>query len=109
MPRPRRLRRIAFEPKVAYFKPAGVPMTELEEVVLSKDELEALRLVDFEERDQNEVAKKMNVSQPTLSRLLKNARKKASEALVNGKAIKVEGGDVEFVGRGFGRGLGRRI
>lgn len=110
MPRPRRLRRIFFEPEVGYFKPAGVPIARLEEVVLSKDELEALRLIDFEERDQNEVAKRMDVSQPTLSRLLKSARKKTSEALVKGKAIKIEGGDVEFVrGRGFGfrRGFGR--
>ena len=97
MVRPRRLRKVCFCPSVNYFKPAGVPMQTLAETVLSTEELEAVRLIDFEEKSQDEVSKKMNVSQPTFSRILKSARKKISDALVNGKAIKVSGGNFEMV------------
>lgn len=96
MPRPRRLRRIFFNPHVTYFKPRGVPMRHLEESILSRDELEAVKMIDVEETEQKIVAKKMNISQPTLSRILKSARKKLADALVNGKAIKIEGGDYKF-------------
>ena len=81
------------EPDVDYFKPRGVRLRELEEVDLSVDELEALRLKDFKGLSQKEVAKRMGVSQPSLHRLLASARKKVSEALVTGKAIKIHGGD----------------
>ncbi len=90
MPRPRMMRRIAFEPGITYFKPQGIPLRELEEVVLSFEELEALRLQNIEELGQEEAAKKMNVSQPTYFRVLKDARKKITDALVNGKAIRIE-------------------
>ncbi len=94
--RPRICRRIGFKPNVTYFKPAGVRMINLEETVLSFDELEAIRLVDLEEIEQGEAGKKMDISQPTLSRLLKSARKKISDAIVKGKAIKIEGGNCLF-------------
>ena len=94
--RPRICRRIGFKSNVTYFKPAGVRMINLEETVLSFDELEAIRLVDLEEIEQGEAGKKMDISQPTLSRLLKSARKKISDAIVKGKAIKIEGGNCLF-------------
>lgn len=90
MPRPRICRRIFFEPNITYFKPAGVPLRALEEIILNKDELQALKLVDYERIEQETAAKKMNISQPTFSRILAVARKKISDALVNGKAIKIE-------------------
>jgi len=93
MPRPRMMRKIRFEPGVTYFKPAGVPMAQLEEVTLSFEELEALRLQNIDGLGQEDSAKKMCVSQPTFNRVIKEARKKVTEALVNGKAIKIEGGD----------------
>jgi uncharacterized protein len=96
MPRPRRLRRIFFQPGVTYFKPRGIPMRHLDEVVLSFDELEAIRLIDFQELDQKQVAKKMDISQSTLSRLLKQGRKRLSDAIINGKAIKIQGGDFKI-------------
>lgn len=108
MPRPRRLRRVSFRPEVTYFKPTGVRLRELEETVLTVDEFEALRLVDLEEKSQEEAAGKMDISQPTLNRLLSSARKKVAEALVKGKSIRVEGGHYRMVGpagrgrRGFG-------
>ena len=111
MTRPRRCRRIFFQPNVTYFKPAGIPMTNLKETVLSFDELEAIRLIDSEELDQTQSAKKMKISQSTLSRLLKEGRKKLADAIIQGNAIKIQGGNFKMVqptgrGRGFGNGIG---
>ncbi|GAI96851.1 unnamed protein product, partial [marine sediment metagenome] len=89
MPRPKKKRVIRFAPEVTYFKPRGVPLSELEEVILNVDEVEAMRLADFEGFDQTKTAQKMKVSQSTLHRILTAAHKKISEALVMGKAIKV--------------------
>jgi len=89
MVRPLKPRRIFFEPDVVYFKPRAVPLSLLEDVDLSIDELEALRLCDFKDLEQKEAAKKMKISQSTLQRILTSARKKVSEALINGKAIKI--------------------
>lgn len=96
MPRPKICRKIRFKPEAVYFKPAGIPMKLLSEVNLTFDELEAIRLIDFEEIEQIIASKKMNISQPTLSRLLKTGRKKIASALVRGNAIKIEGGDFKF-------------
>ncbi|PIZ88114.1 MAG: hypothetical protein COX91_01955 [Candidatus Nealsonbacteria bacterium CG_4_10_14_0_2_um_filter_39_15] len=72
-----------------YFKPRAVPLSMLQEVDLSMDELEALRLCDLENLEQTEAAKKMKVSQSTLQRILTSAHKKIAEALIEGKAIKI--------------------
>lgn len=90
MPRPRRCRRIRGRPCSDYFKPAGTRFKELEEVILGLDEYEAVRLIDFEGIGQITAGNKMQISQPTLSRILKSARKKISEAIIKGKAIKIE-------------------
>ena len=89
MPRPRLDRRIRFNPNITYFKPQGIPMRCLEEVELTAEEAEALRLKNIEELDQNECAKKMNTSQSTFQRILASAYKKISVALIKGKAIKI--------------------
>lgn len=110
MPRPRLYRRVYFEPNVTYFKPIGIPLVDLDEVILTVDEFESVRLKDFEGLDQEKAAKKMNISQPTFHRLILSARKKISNAIVNGKAIKIEGGNFKMVqprGRGLGMGRGR--
>jgi predicted DNA-binding protein (UPF0251 family) len=96
MPRPRLCRRVAFQPEVTYFKPAGVRMEELEESTLTIDELEAVRLKDLEGLEQEQSAKKMKISQPTFNRLLNSARKKIADALVNGKALKIQGGNFKI-------------
>lgn len=106
MPRPRIKRRVGFSPGVTYFKPAGVRVVELEEVVLTMDEFEAIRLKDLEGWEETKAAKQMGVSQPTFNRLVSLARKKIANALVNGKAIRVEGGNYQMikpVRPGFGR------
>jgi len=93
MPRPRKKRMIDFSPQITYFKPAGIPLRELDHVVLAYEELEALGLQVLLEKNQESAAKQMNISQPTFHRLVNIARKKIVDALVNGKAIKIEGGD----------------
>ena len=91
--RPRMMRKIGLELESDYFKPAGVPMRTLQEVGLSVEELEAVRLVDLEDLEQEEAATKMGVSRKTLWRELQSAHKKIADALINGKAIKINGGD----------------
>ncbi len=92
MPRPIRLRFVGRVPGVTYFKPAGIRMRELEESILTVDEVEAIRLKDVLGLDQSEAASKMGISQPTFNRLLRIARKKLAEAIVSGKAVRIHGG-----------------
>jgi len=110
MVRPKRTRRISFQPDVTYFKPAGIPMIHLKETVLSFDELEAIRLVDSKRMEQSKAGKKMKISQSTLSRLLRDGRKKLANAILNGQAIKIQGGNFKMVQpTGRGLGIGRRF
>lgn len=96
MPRPPKCRRVEHEPTFTYFKPAGIPKQELEELVLTVVELEAVRLKDMEGFEQEECALRMQISRPTFQRILAVARGKLAEALVEGKAIRVEGGNYCF-------------
>lgn len=90
--RPRLKRLVSFLPRVNYFKPAGVPLRQLEEINITVEELEALRLKDIEGLDQEKASKKMNVSRVTFQRILKDAHKKIARALVSGSALRIEGG-----------------
>lgn len=83
-------------PGTTYFKPAGIPMRMLEDVHLTVDEVEALRLKEIEELDQETGAERMGISRPTFQRILASARKKMADAVLNGKAIKIEGGIFEI-------------
>lgn len=89
MTRPRLCRRIRFNPRITYFKPQGVPMRFLEAIDLTAEELEALRLKNIEGLEQTEAANKMDTSQSTFQRILSSANKKVSDALINGKAIRI--------------------
>ena len=89
MVRPRLRRRVRFRARSTYFKPAGVPLRSLEEIGVTRDELEALRLKDVEKLDQRDAAERMEVSQPTFHRILQSARNKTAEALIKGKAIRI--------------------
>ncbi len=93
MVRPKLCRRIFAEPDVTYFKPRGIPLRQLEQATISFDEFEAVRLKDLNGLEQEECAKKMNVSQPTFHRMVLSARKKIADAIINGKAIRIEGGN----------------
>lgn len=94
MPRPHKRRRIRGNPNSYYFKPAGIPKFKLIESILKRDEFEAIRLKDFLELDQLVCAEKMEISQSTFHRLLLSARGKIADAIVNGKAIKLENVDI---------------
>ncbi len=93
MPRPKRKRLIEKPPPVDGFKPFGVPMQDLEPVILLYEEYEAIRLTDYERLTQEEAAVKMNVSRPTFTRIYERARSNMAKALVEGKAFMIEGGD----------------
>ena len=95
MSRPPKCRRVAFMPGVKYYKPAGIPLRLLDEVCLSIEELESVRLKDVEDLDQEQCAQRMNISRSTFQRVLASARKKIAEALLTGKAIRIEGGNFE--------------
>ncbi len=101
MSRPPKCRRVEFIPRLTFFKPAGVPLRDLEEVGLTVEELEAIRLKDLLGLEQEACAERMGVSRPTYHRILSAARAKVAEALVNGKAIRVEGGNFQLVMRRF--------
>ena len=94
MPRPCCMRQIGFVPGVIYFKPAGIPLRDLEEVVVALDELESLRLADLQGLYQEKAAEQMKISRPTFARVVESARKKVADALINGKALRLEGGPV---------------
>lgn len=94
MPRPEKDRFIRCRPGADIFKPAGVPARELEEVILTLDCYEAIRLVDLEGCDHAAAAERLGVSRPTLTRILKRGRNTIADALVHGKSILIEGGTV---------------
>jgi len=96
MPRPLKCRRVTSIPGTTFFKPAGIPMRLLEEVQLTLEEAEALRLKEIEDLDQEAASERMNVSRPTFQRVLASARRKVADALLNGKAIRITGGNVEI-------------
>ncbi|MFC2022702.1 DUF134 domain-containing protein [Chloroflexota bacterium] len=96
MARPSKCRRVASMPGVTFFKPTGISLSALEEVQLTVEEAEAIRLKDLEGLEQEEGAEKMNISRPTFQRTLASARQKIANALLNGKAIRIEGGNFEI-------------
>ena len=93
MVRPRRGRRVSVKFESDFFKPANIRLKDLAQVNLFHEEIEAVRLKDFLGIEQKEAAMKMGVSQSTFHRILVEARKKIADALINGKAIKIEGGN----------------
>jgi predicted DNA-binding protein (UPF0251 family) len=96
MARPKCPRQIKNLPDVAYYKPRAIPISQLEEVVLTYDEYETIRLADLDGLYQEDAAAKMKISRPTFGRIIEAAHKKIADALINGKAIKIEGGVVKM-------------
>jgi predicted DNA-binding protein (UPF0251 family) len=93
MGRPKKCRWVETEPGVTFFKPRGIPLRSLQQIVITVDELEAMRLADFLEMTQEEVAQRLQVSRPTVTRMLSRAHRAVADALVHGKAICIQGGD----------------
>jgi predicted DNA-binding protein (UPF0251 family) len=92
--RPKKCRCINCRPDASYFKPKGIPLVQLEEVSLDLDELEAIRLADYEGRYHEDAARDMKVSRATFGRIVNGSRHKVAEALIGGKALKIETNDI---------------
>ena len=101
MGRPRVRRKVSTLPQVNHFKPAGIPLASIDEINLLVEEAEAIRLKDLEHLEQEECAAKMHISRTTFSRILDQARQKIADALLNGKGLKIEGGNFEMAVRRF--------
>ena len=99
MPRPFCRRRIAGRPAASIFKPIGIPVIDLDEVVMTLDEFEAMRLADLDGLYQEQAAEQMSISRTTFSRIIDSAHRKIADALVHGKALRIEGGPVQVEGR----------
>jgi uncharacterized protein len=96
MVRPKCCRRIGGLPVCPIYKPAGVPVSSLREIVLAVDEFEALRLADHEGLYQEQAAERMGISRQTFGRIVEAAHKKVAQALVEGCALRIEGGAIEM-------------
>jgi predicted DNA-binding protein (UPF0251 family) len=97
MVRPQKERQVAFNPEISYFKPRGIPMFDLEEVCLTVDQREAIRLSDLLGMSHEEAGRRMGVSRATFGRIIQRAREAVADALINGKAINVEGGNYQLI------------
>jgi predicted DNA-binding protein (UPF0251 family) len=84
---------VAFNPEISYFKPRGIPMHSLSEVRLTVDEREAIRLADLHGMSHEQAGRHMHISRATFGRIIQQARKIVADALINGKAINIEGGN----------------
>ncbi len=96
MPRPKLKRKIFSLPQIKGFKPFGVDINKVQVVELLFEEYEAIKLTDYQNLTQDEAAKKMDISRPTFTRIYDKARKTIAEALVEGKIIKISGGDIDI-------------
>jgi predicted DNA-binding protein (UPF0251 family) len=90
MPRPKKCRHIKCQPNSYYFKPRGIPLVDLQEVVLTIDEFEAIRRADHKGLYHDDAAAEMRISRSTFGRILARGRRKVAEALISGKALKIE-------------------
>ena len=94
MPRPKCCRRVGEIPEKTCFRPEGVISSHPEEILLSLDEYESLRLADLEGLYQEQAASRMNVSRQTFGRIVESAHRKVADAIVNGKTLRIAGGPV---------------
>lgn len=99
MVRPCKCRTVRKMPRALCFKPAGIPLSDLEQVTLTIDECEALRLADMEGLYHLAAAEKMNISRQTFGNIIASARHKAADALCRGKALRIEGGVIDLCPR----------
>ena len=113
MPRPKKGRRVCGMPKVDYFGPVATMENEQEDIIMSVDEYETIRLIDLEEFTQEQCAGQMNIARTTVQGIYNEARKKLAETLINGRRLKIEGGNYKLCnnlqkhcggGRGHQRG-----
>ncbi|HAH30866.1 MAG TPA: hypothetical protein DCL44_00970 [Elusimicrobia bacterium] len=99
MARPFKCRKVVSEPRVYYFKPRAIPLYELEEITLQLDEFQAIKYAELDRKAQTAAAKGMRISRQTFGNILASARRKLADAVVNGKALKIQGGPVKIMRR----------
>lgn len=100
MPRPRKCRKVCCMPELNSFGPLNITNINAEIILMAVDEYETIRLIDLEEMTQEECAKKMDVARTTIQRIYNDARKKLAKSLVEGKILKIQGGDYKLCGNG---------
>jgi uncharacterized protein len=96
MPRPQYKRIVHEPPLFSEFKPLGIKGQDLEQILLTLDEYEALRLADYAGLSHAEAAEEMEISRSTFTRLIEKARKKIAEFIIQGKLLTIEGGSIHF-------------
>jgi len=96
MSRPQKSRKICIPPKMHGFKPFGIAVFDNEPIVMTFDEYESIKLINYENMPQDEAADKMQVSRPTITRIYNGALKKIAQAFVEGKSILIAGGNFEL-------------
>jgi len=94
--RPKKTRWVECAPGERCFRPKGVPVKLLEGITLTIDEFEVIRLADYEELTQEQIAKQMKIHRSTVSRIIASAHKKIADAFLHNKAVNVEGGCCNF-------------
>ena len=97
--RPKKTRWVKCEPGERCFRPQCKPLNKLDGVFLTIDEFEAIRLADYEGLKQQEAAERMRISRPTFSRIISSAHSKVGDALLNVKAIRIDGGCCKIIGK----------
>jgi len=101
MGRRRRCRWVGYRPVAQFYKPRGIPLSSLEQVRLTIDEFEAIRLCDLKGLHQEEAARRMKVSRQTVGRILNEAHRKIAKCFVEGRALRIEGGNYTIIQRGL--------
>ena len=96
MPRPQNNRIVHEPPLFSEFKPIGIKGQSLEQIILSLDEFEAIRLADYMKYSHEEAAEEMEISRSTFTRLIEQAREKMAEFIIKGKLLNIEGGNIHF-------------
>ncbi len=84
-----------------YFKPRATPLYELEEIILQLDEFQAIKYAELDRKDQTAAAVDMKISRQTFGNILASARRKLADAVVNGKALKIDGGPIKIIRRNW--------
>lgn len=107
--RPKKRRRVCSLPDNKTFGPLVLGLDEQEYINMTVDEYETIRLIDLEDFTQEDCSKQMNVARTTIQGIYREARRKMAESLVNGKVIRIDGGEYHLCdGSGSGCGLGCR-
>ena len=96
MPRPKKWKKVCFLPDSNLFGPLTPHALSIEFVVMTVEEYETIRLIDLENLNQEECAERMNIARSTVQRIYNDAKKKIADVIVNGKILRIEGGDYKL-------------